>query len=105
MVYLSAPVVGTVNGRQCFTCESADCSSRIQCAGDEDRCVSATGVYICGSLVCAVLSISNKMAKYIFNTVEEHTCLGFVTLLEWKSMTLIMYSIGILLCIDIYYCF
>ncbi|XP_031432716.1 phospholipase A2 inhibitor and Ly6/PLAUR domain-containing protein-like [Clupea harengus] len=40
---LPAAVNNTANGRQCFTCGSADCSLKLQCAGDEDRCFNATG--------------------------------------------------------------
>ncbi|XP_063055036.1 urokinase plasminogen activator surface receptor-like [Engraulis encrasicolus] len=40
------PAIGNSgsNGRQCFTCNLFGqlCSSRIDCVGDEDRCISAT---------------------------------------------------------------
>ncbi|XP_031432012.1 phospholipase A2 inhibitor and Ly6/PLAUR domain-containing protein [Clupea harengus] len=73
-----APVVGTANGRQCFTCESADCSSRNQCAGDEDRCLSAT-VSVAGqsSTVkgCATQSMCSGGASQSLGSVSaEVTC-------------------------------
>ncbi|KAL2084318.1 hypothetical protein ACEWY4_019836 [Coilia grayii] len=32
----------TANGKECFTCEGDDCTKKLSCAGNEDRCTKVT---------------------------------------------------------------
>ncbi|KAI4888843.1 hypothetical protein NFI96_021041 [Prochilodus magdalenae] len=34
---------GSPNGKMCYACADQDCSDTVNCEGDEDRCISATG--------------------------------------------------------------
>ncbi|KAI4877762.1 hypothetical protein NFI96_028380, partial [Prochilodus magdalenae] len=68
---------GAPNGKTCFTCVNNDCTGTVNCAGDEDQCISATvtsaGVQVtvkgCASRSVCAASASSLQAAGITGNV------------------------------------
>lgn len=48
----------SINGRKCYTCNDIDCSQKLYCEGEEDRCITATGEKNLDEPLCLTFSLN-----------------------------------------------
>ncbi|XP_036448317.1 urokinase plasminogen activator surface receptor-like [Colossoma macropomum] len=72
---------GSANGNKCYTCINNDCTGTVNCAGTEDRCISAT-VYYSNSQVTAKGCVSKSLCTTDTSNLQAVGVTGSVTCCE-----------------------